>query len=145
MSRTPHIFLSFLLLVSVLVVTGCQTYHLTTESLCQQFIDAKNQRHSLSDNFVPIGLLSALIFSGSVEGNDLGVVKCLDKDGKEVNIEVTNHTGVRITKKDGSRVTFYFNTLLIKDSTITGSKSHIFEARINPVILKNIAIIELQK
>jgi hypothetical protein len=58
---------------------------------------------------------------------------------------VTNRTSVRITLADSSRTTFYFNTLLIKDSTISGSKTHFFEAHIRPIKLRDIAKIELQK
>ncbi len=58
---------------------------------------------------------------------------------------MTNRTGVRITKKDGRRKTFYFDTLLIKDSTINGKKSHFDGLDINPIKLDDIAKIELQR
>jgi hypothetical protein len=80
-----------------------------------------------------------------VNGNDLTEVKVFDKDGKEQTIEVTNRTGIRITKKDSSRTTFYFNTLMVKDSFITGKKDHFMGINIKPINLNNILKIEIQK
>jgi len=70
----------------------------------------------------------------SVDGNSLHELKCVDKNGKEYTIPVTNRTQMRVTFTDGSRKTFYFNTLLLQDSTITGSKTHFFEMHIKPVL-----------
>ena len=119
-----------------LLLTGCATYHLSKESLLQQFGDTRPERKYIYAPFV---------FPFSVAGNDLKTLKCLDKNGNEKIITVTNHTSVRITLTDSTRRTFYFNTLLIKDSTITGSKTHFFEAHIKPVKLQDISGIEIQK
>lgn len=86
-----------------------------------------------------------LIFPGVVTGNSLREVKVLDKNEKECIIPVTNHTGVRVTKKDGERKTFYFNTLMIQDSIITGKNDHFLGTNIKPINLNNIEKIELQK
>ena len=80
-----------------------------------------------------------------VTGNSLTEIKVLDQNNKEHTIPVTSHTGVRITKKDGTRKTFYFDTLLIKDSTINGKKSHFVGLDIHPIKLDDIAKIELQR
>ena len=58
---------------------------------------------------------------------------------------VTHHTGVRITKKDGTKKTFYFDTLIIQDSLITGKNDHFIGVDIKPIKLNNIEKIELQK
>ena len=58
---------------------------------------------------------------------------------------VTHHTGVRITKKDGTKKTFYFDTLIIQDSLITGKNEHFIGVDIKPIKLNNIEKIELQK
>jgi uncharacterized lipoprotein YajG len=126
------------LLLMPLLLTGCATYHLSTESLVQQFADTKPEKKYAYEPtlfFIPF----------SVTGNDLQTIKCLDKDGKETTIALTNRTSVRITLADSSRTTFYFNTLLIKDSTISGSKTHFFEAHIRPIKLRDVVKIELQK
>ncbi|SDC57333.1 hypothetical protein SAMN05216323_103736 [Williamwhitmania taraxaci] len=57
---------------------------------------------------------------------------------------MTRKTGVRITKKDGTRKSFCFDTLLVQDSTITGKNDHFFGVNITPINLNNIEKVELQ-
>jgi hypothetical protein len=120
-----------------LLLTGCATYHISTQSLVQQFANTQPEKKYIYmyPGYIPF----------SVNGNSLQSITVLDKNGKETVIPVSNRTSVRITRIDSSRTTFYFNTLLIRDSTITGSKTHFFEAHIKPIKLKDIAKIELQK
>ena len=127
------------LFLITLFLFGCTTYHLATESLLQQFADVHPETKR---NFI---VALPLIFPGTVTGNSLNEVKVLDQNNKEHTIPVTNHTGIRITKKDGTRKTFYFDTLLIKDSTINGKKSHFVGLVIKPIKLDDIAKIELQR
>ena len=132
-------FGKYLFFLCLIAISGCATYHLSTQSLMEQFADAKHEDKHLM-LFTP-----PFFFYGSVSGNDIQTLKVYDKNEKEYFIYVDNHTGVRITKKDSSRRTFYFNTLLIKDSTITGSKTHFFEWQITPIKLDDILKIEIQK
>jgi hypothetical protein len=113
-------------------LAGCSSYLVSTSSLSEQ----------LSGNIVSKGYLLA---TGAVKGNDLKTIKCVDKNGKEKEITVTNRTGVRITKNDNSKTTFYFNTLLIKDSSIVGSKTHFFNDKIKPIKLSDIRKIEIME
>ncbi|MBU3927521.1 MAG: hypothetical protein KKB74_06920 [Bacteroidetes bacterium] len=128
----------FLILITVLV-SRCATYHLSTRSLLEQFADTKKEQK------VNIIYAFPLVFPGMVTGNDLDEIKVLDKNGNESTIPVTHHTGVRITKNDGKKNTFYFDTLIIQDSTITGKKDHFLGINIVPINLNDIKKIELQK
>lgn len=112
---------------------------MTTQSLLEQFAETQKEKKVL------IVVSFPFFFPFVVTGNSLRQVKVLDKNEKECNIPVTHHTGVRITKKDGTRKTFYFNTLIIKDSTITGKNDHFIGVNIKPINLNNIEKIELQK
>ncbi|HEV2479853.1 MAG TPA: hypothetical protein VGS79_09310 [Puia sp.] len=127
-----------LLLSAPLLLAGCATYYLSTDSLVQQMADTQPERKYI---YTP----ATLFIPFSVEGNSLHQLKCLDKHGKETTIDVDNRTSVRITLADSSRKTFYFNTLLLQDSTITGSKTHFFEMHIKPIRLRDVAKIEVQK
>jgi len=119
------------IVISVLMfLTSCASYIVTTDSLAKQ----------LNGVEVNKGYLFA---SSSVKGNDLKTIKCMDKNGKEMVLAVTNRTGVRIFKTDSSKVTFYFNTLLIKDSSITGSKTHFFKDNVKPIKFSDISKIKI--
>jgi len=113
-------------------LSGCASYIVSTTSLSEQ----------LNGNEVNKGYLLA---HAAVKGNELKTIKCLDKNGREKEIPVTNRTGVRITRIDNSKTTFYFNTLLIKDSAITGSKTHFFNAEVTPIKISEISKIEIME
>src|SRR5438105_12992952 len=125
--------------VSVFLFTSCATYHLSTQSLLEQFATTQKQEKV---NYI---FAFPFVFPGTVTGNSLTEIKVLDQNGKELVIPVTHHTGVRISKKDGKRNTFYFDTLIIQDSTITGKKDHFFGINIKPINLNDIQKIELQR
>ena len=128
-----------ILILGLFILSSCETYHLSTQSLLTQFADTKKETKL---NFI---FAYPLIFPGVVTGNNLREIRCLDKNEQKVNINITNHTGVRITKKDGKRKTFYFDTLLVQDSVINGSESHFLGLTIKPIKLNDIEKIELQK
>lgn len=134
-----HFKTLLLLSLSSFLLSGCATYHLSTKSLLEQFANAGTE---VKVNYI---IAFPFFYPGTVTGNNLSVVTCLDKNEKEYNLNVTNHTGIRITQKDKSRTTFYFDTLILEDSTINGAKSHFFGMSINPINLNNIDRIELQK
>lgn len=127
-----------IVIVSTAIMTGCATYHITTTSLLEQL--AKSQPEKKINYIVTF----PIVFPGVVTGNSLTEIKVLDKDERECTIPVSRQTGVRITKKDGTRKTFYFDTLLVKDSTITGKNDHFFGVNITPINLNNVDKIELQ-
>ena len=123
----------------LLLLTSCATYHITPKNLVEQLADTQKEKK------INVIIAFPLFFPGVVTGNSLRQVKVLDKNEKECIIPVTHHTGVRVTKKDGKRKTFYFDTLIIQDSTITGKNDHFLGIDITPINLNNIEKIELQK
>ena len=129
-------FFSFLLITGII---ACQTYHISTQSLLEQCANIKKEKKTV------FFIAPPFIFAGSVTGNDLKELKCYDDYEKEKVIHITNHTGIRITKKDNSQKTFYFNTLIIHDSVITGENTHFFNSPIKPIKLDDIAKIELEE
>lgn len=130
---------SILFAVATLLLSGCQTYHMTSRSLIEQLADVQTEKK------VNIIVAFPLFIPGVVTGNSLKEVKVLDNQEKEVTIPVTNHTGIRLTKKDGKRNTFYFDTLILRDSLITGKKDHFFGIDIKPININDVVKIELQK
>jgi len=128
-----------LLISSSMLLSSCATYHMTTQSLIEQLTDTQKEKK------VTVLVAFPFFVPFVVTGNSLQQVKVLDKKGKEFVVPVTNHTGIRVTKKDGKRKTFYFNTLIIQDSIITGKNDHFIGTNIKPINLNNIEKIELQK
>jgi len=128
------------LVALLLFCSSCATYHISAQSLLEQFADARKE--------TKVTLLIAppfFFFPGIVDGNSLRTIVVKDKDDKDYQLHINNRTGVRIRQKDGEHTTFYFNTLQIKDSVITGNKTHFVNAKIRAIKLSNISKIELQK
>jgi len=111
-----------IILLSAMLLTSCATYYITPQSLQSQLRKAQ-----------PNG-----------QFNGIYQVNCVDKNGAEKVLPVTNHTGVRITKKDDTRQTFYFVTAFLQDSIVTGSKSTFFPMPIKPINVNDIKKIEFQ-
>lgn len=116
--------------IIIVLFTGCATYQVSTTNLSEQ----------INGNIVSKGYLLA---TDAVKGNSLKTIKCVDKKGIEREIAVTNRTGIRITKMDNSKTALYLNTVIIRDSSITGSKSHFFNAQIMPIKFSEISKIEV--
>jgi hypothetical protein len=131
--------LAIILLTVSIVITSCETYHITTKSLLEQLADTQKEKK------VILLIAFPFFFPGIVTGNSLTQIKVLNKYEQECIIPVTMRTGVRVTKKDGTRKKFYFNTLIIQDSLITGKNDHFIGISIKPINLNNIEKIELQK
>lgn len=120
--------------------TSCKTYHISTESLLEQFAGSQKEKKILVFIAPPY-----FFYPGIVDGNSLRDITVLDKNEVQHTFPVTGHMGIRITQNSGKRTTFYFNTLLLKDSAINGSKTHFFNARIKPIRFADISKIELQR
>lgn len=123
-----HITLT-LAFIYLFILSSCATYNVTTKSLVEQFAGSNQEKKGY--------------FSANVNGNNLTSVKVVDNKGQEKIIDVSNRTQIRVTKVDSSRTTFYFNTLLLNDSDLVGSKTHFFNAQIKPIKIADILKIEI--
>ena len=145
----------------VLLLCGCNTYHLSTESLVKQVADVKTETRR-STRIVPVPIFTSLNPATLLLGAALTVpfflipanvdtlyilrnITLQDKKGREHTIPVNDRTGIKITQKSGKHTTFYLNTLKVKDSGITGQKTHFFKTYIKPIPIDSISKIEVQK
>jgi hypothetical protein len=86
-----------------------------------------------------------LIPTGSGHWNNgLTKVYCTDKDGNNWMFSVNYLTQLRLTKKNGKRRIVYFDTMIMKDSIVYASESHMVHISLKPVNTNDIAKIELQ-
>ncbi len=120
---------------------GCNTtYHITTQSLLQQLASSKK------DSKDSLSLVSPYQFyPGSVEGRSLKEIKCVDKDGETCLLGITKRTSIILTAGDGSRKSVYFNTLLVQDSLMGGSRNHVFRTKSKPVKISDVANIDIER
>jgi hypothetical protein len=146
----------------MLLLCGCATYHISPESLRDQLTSSNTvtRRANVTPMFfMGTPSVGAFLFMGAVVGgsavynsknkgtqcNGLHEVLVLDKKEKEYWLPVTGRTGLKIVRRDGRHVIVYFDTVILEDSCISGSKTHFFKSRIKPIPLTDIAKLELQK
>ena len=149
----------YALLFIMLLLYGCNTYHVSTESLVHQMAKVKKDNRTgnmpvpviLSFNpatlIVGAALTVPFLYMASTAPHitTLRRITVLDKKGREHTLPVTNRTGIKITQKSGKHTTFYLNTMQVNDSTITGQKTLYFKSSIRPIPIANISKIEVQK
>ena len=121
------------------MLSGCATYHISVESLQEQMGRSHKQ---MKGNLLMVDPIAPIY---NIEGNSIRNLKVLDKNEHEYVLGVNKHTGIRIRKKNGKKVSFYFDTLLVTDSTITGSKTHLYNAKIKPIPFSEVSKMELQR
>ena len=122
----------FYAILVILFFVKCSTYHVSTQNFLEQFDSSGIQN-------------KGFLFPNAVKGNSLDSFRCLNKQGKEQSLPVTSHTAVRITKTDNNRTQLYFDTIILKDSSVIGSKTHFYNSPIKPIKFNEITKIEIQK
>jgi hypothetical protein len=125
------------LLPLVMLLCSCSTYHITTKSLVEQL--AKTTEEDKKTLLIAFPVFIPF----TVTGNSIQMITVFDKNEQKVVLPVTFKTGVRISKKNGKRKTFYLNTLLIKDSLLTGKNDHFIGVAIKPINLNDVDKIEI--
>jgi hypothetical protein len=125
------------------IFCGCTTYYISTSGLNDQLakIDT-NSLHQVYD--FRLGVIG-VVAGGEHFYNAIKEVQVEDKNGNKITLNITPHTGVRITDKNGDHKIVYFDTMFVKDSLLYGNKSHFVNIPIEPFHLRDIAKLEIQE
>ncbi len=100
-------FLFFIL--SGILLSSCATYHISTESLLEQFAGVQKEKK------ITVFLAPPYFFyPGVVDGNTLRYVKVLDKQEKSHTYNITQRMNVSITQNSGKRTTFISTRYCLK-------------------------------
>jgi hypothetical protein len=118
------IYHTFLILLISAVLSSCAYYSLTTEEFIKQA--AQDQSKRTGQVFV---FAYPIFFTNSYDANNLDKILCRDKNGKMVYLIPDQNTQWEFIKKDGESVKIYFETMILKDSTISGLRSRILLTR----------------
>ncbi|PWT72361.1 MAG: hypothetical protein C5B59_15940 [Bacteroidetes bacterium] len=109
------------LILIILTLSACvtTTYHVTTESMLQQFA---NLHADTRQTFV---VDSPLVFPGAVTGGVLSELDVLDAKGNEHTILVKNNTALLITTRNGRQEIYHFSNLILQNNTLYGKYSSV--------------------
>lgn len=125
--------------VFVLLAVSCKTYTVTPESFKSQFIkvDSRALKEMTINN--PLGFQNIRYAANQVEQ-----INVIDKHGQMVVLPNSPSIETRVTLKNGKRHYFYFDTLVLQNDTLIGSKSRFLSSIIQKLPFDSIEKIEIQ-
>ncbi len=125
------------LVILLLQGVRCSTnYQIYNQSLLEQFAASTTDKKVLITP--PYDS-----YPGTGYGYDLRLIKCLDKNGTEQVVNLTNKTRIKFTTKDSVKTTFYLYTLVLKDNIVTGGATNSSPAK--TIKIREIIKIEIMK
>ena len=109
------------LTLDLLFLNSCTTYYISVNSFKEQFKD---------------GLITA----------KTKTINCIDKTGNPISLTNTHNLEIRFTYGEkNKRTVFYFDSMFVNDSTVTGSESIFIKSLKKIILFDSITKIELQK
>lgn len=131
--KTLFIFGIFSLLFS------CKTYTIPVESFRKQMTEPGNEK--LRD----VEINNPTSYSNlKYQANSVKSIVVIDKNGNNIEIENSPKLEMRITRKNGKKDILLFDTVIVENDTLKGSKSRILQNLRREIPLTNIEKIEIQ-
>lgn len=134
---------SLLLPISMLfMMASCKTYTIPVDSFRKQMIAASSENMKESEINTPLignNWRNIKYYSNNVEG--LFVV---DKKGEELYLRNSPSIEMRVTHINGKRYYFYFDTVILENNVLMGSRSRFISGLTRNIPLDSIVKIEVQ-
>jgi len=127
-----------LLLATGVLFAACKTYTIDPESLKSQFLATGSAQKNVEINN-PLRYGNIRYKANSI--TDLNV---RDKKGNHLSIPNSPALEMRVTHKNGKRQIFYFDTTILENDSLKGSKSRFIPGLTNSIPFDSIAKIEVQ-
>ncbi len=100
--------------VSLFLLAGCKTYHITPESL----------REQLQGTEPTVVRTQGPVFEvHTYKANGIRMIHCTDKEGRPVELPNGPSIEARITMRSGKRNTMYFDRIELRNDTLLGHPS----------------------
>lgn len=129
--------LFFIFLLNVTLITGCTSYRIPMNSFKSQFFFVDSTKLIQVKVFGPIGEQYEYL------ANPIEEIKCIDKYGNNHIIKNSPSIETRITRVEGKRIRFYFDSLYIHNDTLIGYRSR-FIGMPKSIPMDSITMIEVQ-
>ena len=118
-----------------MLLSSCKTYTVTSESFKEQF------------GYIDYGTSTSTSISGSIHynGSQIKKINVIDKNGEMQILDNSPALEMRITLINGKRSHFYFDSMQLKNDTLTGHKARFFPKAVVKVPFMNVVKIEIQE
>lgn len=128
-----------ILLGVLFTIYSCTTYTIPTESFKNQFskFDSIQKRERVINNPLTYGTIKYMT-------NDIMMVNAIDKNNNPLSIRNSPSLEMRITKKNGKKNIFYFDTVSLENDTLKGCQSRFLPNIRKEIPFEDIIKIEIQ-
>lgn len=129
-----------ILLAVVLIIYSCTTYTIPVESFKAQFskFDTIQKRERVISNPLTYGNIKYMT-------NNILMINVIDKNNNPLTIRNSPSLEMRITKKNGKKNVFYFDTVTLENDTLKGSQSRFLPNLKKEIPFDDILKIEIQE
>jgi len=125
--------------IIALLSTSCASYTIPVSSFREQMINAQPEKMKAANISTPL-----FFYSIRYHSNDIESIKVIDKKGKECTMYNSPSIEMRVTHQNGKRYCFYFDTVVLENDTIKGSRSRFAPNLSHEIPLAQIVKIEIQ-
>lgn len=130
------LYLLTVIYVTVTLLSSCKTYLIPKESFVKQMASSNHTEVATRGPYGGIYIY---------ESNGIKEINCIDKEGKEKSLINSPSIEMRITHgAKNKRTVFYFDTVVLQDSVITGNISRFIPNLTRTISLRSISKIEIQ-
>ena len=109
-------------LLFTVTFSACKTYQLPLGELVSQMRSAQPKELNVTHSATPFA-------SSHYTGNGITQLACYDKKGNKTTLPITPAVEMRITDTNGKKHIFYFDTVTLEDSILTGKNSRILSTK----------------
>lgn len=124
---------------------SCSTYTVDPQSFKEQYTTANgsvlqtNTVNNPLNDITPIARKTL-----TYQGNQMKRIMVLDKNGLQTGLDVSPSLETRVTLKNGKKHIIYFDTMVLQNDTLSGSKSRMLNLKPTKIAFNDIAKIEIQ-
>ncbi len=118
-------------------LSSCKTYNIPVESFKSQISDIDSNQLKMVRTRGPAGDIA------EYPANPIDQIKCVDKDGNEIELQNSPAIEARITTADGKKTILYFDRIYVENDTLIGYRSR-FIGLPKKIALAQIIKIEIQ-
>ena len=128
------------LLAVLLIIYSCTTYTIPVESFKAQFskFDTIQKRERVISNPLTYGNIKYMT-------NNILMINVIDKNNNPLTIRNSPSLEMRITKKNGKKNVFYFDTVTLENDTLKGSQTRFLPNLKKEIPFDDILKIEIQE
>lgn len=118
---------------------SCNTYTIPVESFREQMTKFP------SSSMKEVEINNPLAYGNiKYSSNNIDRIMVLDKKGNKIYIDNSPSIEMRVTHRNGKKYIFYFDTVILENDTLKGSRSRFAQGITRELPIKSIVKIEVQ-